>query len=66
MTNFSNRQTESWSGILGGIESLILVTPKRYERETESLHCELGGTDRSSRLDQNVMNGNGEFAIPSR
>ena len=25
--------------------SLISVRPKRYERETESLHCELGGTD---------------------
>ena len=30
------------------------MRPKRYERETESLHCELDGTDRSSRLDQNV------------
>ena len=35
-------------------------------RETESLHCELGGTDRSFWLDRNVTKGNREFAIPSR
>ena len=28
---------------------------KCYERETESLHCSLGGTDRPSRFDRNVM-----------
>ena len=33
--------------------SFISVRPKHYEEETESLHCELGGTDRSSRLDRN-------------
>ena len=27
------------------------------QRETESLHCELGGTDRSLRWDQNVTKG---------
>ena len=31
------------------------MRPKCYERETESLHCNLSGTDRSLRLDQNVM-----------
>ena len=36
--------------IFGGTDSLISVGPKRYERETESLHCNLDGTDRSSRL----------------
>ena len=46
--------------------SLILVRPKRYEKETKSLHCELGGNDRSFWLDQNVTKGNREFAIPSR
>ena len=50
-TNFGNSQTESWSGKLGGTDSLISVGPKRYERETESLHCNLGGTDHSSRFD---------------
>ena len=53
-TDFGNSQTESWSGKLGGTDSLISVGPKRYERETESLHCNLGGTDRSSRFDRNV------------
>ena len=38
------------------------VGRKPYEKETESLHCEIGGTDRSSRLDQNVTKGNREFA----
>ena len=41
------------------------MRPKCYEKETESLHCKLGGTDRSSRLDRNVTKGNREFAIPS-
>ena len=70
-TDFCNRQTESWSGKLGGTDSLISVRPKCYEGETESLHCELGGTDRSSRLDRNVMKGKeslqshlGETEIP--
>ena len=27
---------------------------KHYKKETENLHCELDGTDRSSRLDRNV------------
>ena len=53
--------TESWSGKLDGTDSLISVRPKCYERETGSLHCELGGTDRSSRLDLNVRKGNREF-----
>ena len=65
-TNFGNRQIESWSSKLDGTDSLISVVPKRYERETESLHCNLGGTDRSSRFDRNVTKGNREFAIPSR
>ena len=30
------------------------MRPKCYERETESLHCNLGGTDRSLRLDRNI------------
>ena len=30
------------------------MRPKRYEREIGSLHCELGGTDCSSQLDQNI------------
>ena len=37
-----------------------------YKKETESLHCELGGTDRSSWLERNLTKGNIEFAIPSR
>ena len=65
-TDFGNRLTESWSGKLGGTDSLISVGPKRYEREIESLHCNLGGTDRSSRFDRNVMKGNREITIPSR
>ena len=65
-TNFGNRKIESWSGKLGGTDSLISVGPKHYEGETESLHCELSGTDHSSRSDRNVMKGNREFAIPSR
>ena len=39
---------------------------KTLEKGTESLHCELGGTDRSSRLDRDIMKGNREFVIPSR
>ena len=31
--------------------------PKCYEREIESLHCNLGGTDRSSRWYRNVTKG---------
>ena len=60
-----HRQTESWSGKLDVTDSLISVGPKRYERETESLHCNLGGTDRSSRFDRNVTKGNREITIPS-
>ena len=44
----------------------LSVRPKSYEREIESLHCNLGGTGRSSWLDRNVTKGNREFAIPSR
>ena len=33
------------------------------KRKTESLHCELGGIDRSFWLDQNVTKENREFAI---
>ena len=44
----------------------LSVRPKSYERETESLHCEIDGTDHSSRLDGNITKGNREFAIPSR
>ena len=40
--------TESWSGKLGGTGSLISVRPKCYKKERESLHCNIGGTDRSS------------------
>ena len=40
---------------------LFSVRPKRYKRETESLHCNLGGTDRSLRLDRNVTKGNREI-----
>ena len=65
-TDFGNGHTEGWSGKLGGTDLLILVRPKRYEKETESLHCKLSGTDRSSRLDRNVMKGNRETTIPSR
>ena len=39
---------ESWSGKLDGTDSLISVRPKCYEREADSLHSNLGGTDRSS------------------
>ena len=53
-------QANSWD------RSLISVRPNRYVKETESLHCELNGTDRSSRLDRNVTKGKREFAIPSR
>ena len=28
--------------------------PKCYKKETESLHCNLGGTDRSSRLQSHL------------
>ena len=48
-TDFCNRQTESWSGKLSGTDREILVRPKRYEGETENLHCELGGTDFGNR-----------------
>ena len=65
-TDFSNRLVESWSGKLGGTNLLVSVGLRRYERETESLHCRLSGTNRSSRLDRNVMKGNREFATPSR
>ena len=61
--DFGNKQIESWPGKLGGTDSLISVGPKRYEGETESLHCEFGGTDHSSRLDRNVTKGNREFAL---
>ena len=57
---------ESWSGKLGGTDLLFSVRLKCYKRETESLHCNLGGTDHSSRLDQNVTKGNREITIPSR
>ena len=57
---------ESWSGKLGGTDSLVSVGPKRYEKEIESLHCRLGGTDRSYQLDRNIMKGNKEITIPSR
>ena len=40
------------------------MRPKCYERETKSLHCNLGGTDRSLRLDRNVTKGNREITIP--
>ena len=46
---------ESWSGKLGGTDLPFSVRPKCYKTETESLHCNLGGTDRSLRLDRNVM-----------
>ena len=35
---------------------------KTLRKGTESLHCRLGGADRSSQLDRNVMKGNREFA----
>ena len=44
----------------------LSIGPKHYGREAESLHCNLGGTDRSSRLDRNVTKGNREITIPSR
>ena len=65
-TNFGNKVTRELAGKLGRTDSLISVRPKRYEGETESLHCELDGKDRSYRLDRNVTKGNREFAIPSR
>ena len=57
---------ESWSGKLGGTDLLFSVRPKCYKKETESLHCNLGGTDRSLRLDRNVTKGNREITTPSR
>ena len=36
-------------------DSLISVGPKRYEKETKCLHCNLGGTDRSSRFDRETL-----------
>ena len=57
---------ESWSGKLGGTDLLFSVRPKCYKRETESLHCNLGGTDRSLRFDRNVTKGNKEITIPSQ
>ena len=56
---------ESWSGKLGGTDLLFPVRPKCYKREIESLHCNLGGTDRSLRLERNVTKGNKEIATPS-
>ena len=56
---------ESWSGKLGGTDLLFSVKPKCYKRDTESLHCNLSGTDRSLRLDQNVTKGNREFTLQS-
>ena len=47
-TDFGNGHTEGWSGKLGGTDSLISVRLKHYGKETERLHCNLGGTDRSS------------------
>ena len=46
---------ESWSGKLGGTNLLLSVRPKCYKRETESLHCNLGGTDRSLRLTETLQ-----------
>ena len=66
MTDFDNKLTRDWSSKLGGTDLLILVGPKCYKRETESLHCNLGGADRSSQLDRNVTKGNKEVSIPSR
>ena len=57
---------ESWLGKLSGTDLLFLVRPKCYKRETESLHCNLGGTDRSSQWDRNVTKGNREITTPSR
>ena len=57
---------ESWLGKLGGTDLLFSVRPKCYKKETESLHCNLGGTDRSLRLDRNVTKGNRDITIPSR
>ena len=57
---------ESWSGKLDGTDVLFSVRLKCYKSETESLHCNLGGTDRSFRLDRNVTKGNKEITIPSR
>ena len=42
------------------------MRPKCYKRETESLHCNLGGTDRSSRSDRNVTKENREITISVR
>ena len=36
---------ESWSGKLGGTDSLISVRPKCYKRETESLLGHVGETE---------------------
>ena len=36
---------------------LFSVRPKCYKRETESLHCNLGGTDSLFRWDRKVMKG---------
>ena len=59
------------SGKLGGTESLISVRSKRYERETESLHCELGGpiahlgwTETLLRETESLQSHLGEAEIP--
>ena len=54
---------ESWSGKLGGTDLLFSVRPTCYKKETESLHCNLGGTNRSLQLDRNVTKGNREITI---
>ena len=36
---------ESWSGKLGGTDSLVSVRPKCYKRETERLQSHLGETE---------------------
>ena len=65
-TDFCNVHIGSWSDKLSGTDSLISVRPNCYEKETGSLHCNLGGTDRSLRLDRNVTKGNREIATPSQ
>ena len=40
------------------------MRPKRYEGETESLHCELGGTETLRRETESLQSHLGETEIP--
>ena len=62
---------ESWSGKLGGTDSLTSVRPKCYKRETESLHAismgpiaHLGKTETLRRETERLQSHLGETEIP--